>query len=77
MDLKEEMSERMQKASKVLVVFGSPTRGLYDLAKNENWSLDEHANFVVNTVSMQGTETIRTEEAIVASLAILNACLRE
>jgi predicted SPOUT superfamily RNA methylase MTH1 len=76
-DVREEMSERMQKATKVLVVFGSPTRGLYDIAKNENWRLDELADFVVNTVPLQGTETVRTEEAIVASLAILNACLRK
>jgi predicted SPOUT superfamily RNA methylase MTH1 len=29
-------------------------------------------DFVVNTVPMQGTETIRTEEALVASLAVLS-----
>lgn len=75
-DVKEQMSERMQKATMVLVVFGSPTRGLYDIVKNENGRLDELTDFVVNTVPLQGTETVRTEEAIVASLAILNVCLR-
>jgi predicted SPOUT superfamily RNA methylase MTH1 len=29
-------------------------------------------DFVVNTVPEQGTETVRTEEALLASLAIFN-----
>jgi len=29
-------------------------------------------DFVVNTIPGQGTETVRTEEAVFASLAILN-----
>jgi predicted SPOUT superfamily RNA methylase MTH1 len=32
-------------------------------------------DFVVNTIPSQGTETIRTEEALIASLAVLNAQL--
>jgi len=33
--------------------------------------LDDIADFVVNTIPNQGTETVRTEEAILASLATL------
>jgi predicted SPOUT superfamily RNA methylase MTH1 len=29
-------------------------------------------DFVVNTIPAQGTETVRTEEALLATLAILN-----
>ena len=56
----------------VLVAFGAPTQGLYDIARNAGFFLEEIVDFVVNTVPKQGTETVRTEEAIFASLAILN-----
>jgi hypothetical protein len=32
-------------------------------------------DFVVNTVPTQGTETVRTEEALIASLAVFNVIL--
>ena len=68
----EEMAEKWKKANTILVVFGAPSQGLYEIVKNEGFSLDDVVDFVVNTVPMQGTETIRTEEALIASLAILN-----
>jgi hypothetical protein len=67
-----EVAVKLKKADTVLVVFGSPTRGLYEIARDEGASLDELADFVVNTIPFQGTETVRTEEAILATLAILN-----
>ncbi|MEM2081776.1 MAG: putative RNA uridine N3 methyltransferase [Candidatus Bathyarchaeia archaeon] len=36
-------------------------------------NLDDTADFVVNTIPEQGTETVRTEEALLATLAIFNA----
>jgi predicted SPOUT superfamily RNA methylase MTH1 len=68
----EEMGEKWKKARTILVAFGAPAQGLYDIVKNEGLNLDDVADFVINTVPMQGTETIRTEEALIASLAILN-----
>jgi hypothetical protein len=68
----EEMAEKWKKANHILVAFGAPTRGLYEIVENEGFSLDNIVDFVVNTVPRQGTETIRTEEALIASLAILN-----
>ena len=55
-----------------MVVFGSPTRGLFEIAADENVPLEKFLDFVVNTVPGQGTETVRTEEAVLASLAVLN-----
>jgi predicted SPOUT superfamily RNA methylase MTH1 len=71
-DIVEEMAEKWKKADNILVVFGAPTQGLYELFRNEGISLDDVVDFVVNMVPTQGTETIRTEEALFASLAILN-----
>jgi len=72
----EKIVEKWKKASTILVAFGAPTQGLYEIVKNEGISLDDVVDFVVNTIPMQGTETVRTEEALVASLAILNMHFR-
>jgi len=70
--VKEKMAERWKKANTILVAFGAPTRGLYEIFHNQGFNLDDVADFVVNTIPKQGTETIRTEEALIASLAIFN-----
>jgi len=71
-DVSEEIAEKWRKANTILVAFGAPTQGLYEIVKNEGLNLDDVVDFVVNTIPMQGTETVRTEEALIASLAILN-----
>jgi predicted SPOUT superfamily RNA methylase MTH1 len=71
-DVAEELAGRWKKANSVLVAFGAPTRGLYEVAEDEGVSLNDLVDFVVNTIPAQGTETVRTEEALIASLAILN-----
>lgn len=68
----EKIAERWKKADKLLVAFGAPTQGLYEIVEQERLNLDGIVDFVVNTVPLQGTETIRTEEALIASLAVLN-----
>lgn len=60
----------LKNAKNVVVAFGAPARGLYDIARNEGATLEDFADFVVNTIPCQGTETVRTEEAIYASLAL-------
>jgi hypothetical protein len=72
----EEIAEKWKKANTILVAFGAPTQGLYEIVKNEGLNLNDVVDFVVNTVPTQGTETIRTEEALIASLAILNMQFR-
>jgi predicted SPOUT superfamily RNA methylase MTH1 len=61
-----------KEANSVLVAFGAPARGLYEIAADEGFRLGDLSNFVVNTVPFQGSETVRTEEAVFASLAVLN-----
>lgn len=74
-DIAEDVAKKWGSASTILVAFGAPTQGLYEIVKNEGLSLDDIVGFVVNTIPMQGTETVRTEEALVASLAILKITL--
>jgi predicted SPOUT superfamily RNA methylase MTH1 len=71
-DVVGEMAEKWKKTDCTLVAFGAPTRGLHEIVGDEGADLNEIADFVVNMVPEQGTETVRTEEALLASLAILN-----
>ncbi|MDH4221502.1 MAG: RNA methyltransferase [Candidatus Bathyarchaeota archaeon] len=72
MKVAEELTKRWKKSRNILVAFGAPTQGLYDIVARENLKLNEVAHFTVNTIPNQGTETVRTEEALYTSLAILN-----
>jgi predicted SPOUT superfamily RNA methylase MTH1 len=45
---------------------------LHELAKDEGAKLEAIVDFVVNTIPAQGTATVRTEEALLASLAVFN-----
>ena len=71
-DVVEKLAAKWQAASSILVVFGSPARGLHEIASDEGLRLETLVDFVVNTVPCQGSETVRTEEAVLASLAVLN-----
>jgi methyltransferase len=66
------LEQRWNKAENVLILFGAPTRGLHEIAKDEGANLNDLVDFVLNTVPGQGTETVRTEEALLATLAVLN-----
>ncbi len=71
-DVATGIGERWRGAAHVLVAFGAPARGLHEIAEDEGLKLGDIADFVVNTVPKQGTVTVRTEEALLASLAIFN-----
>ncbi len=72
MDVAGEIGKKWSHAKHVLVAFGAPTRGLHEIAKEQNAKLGTIVDFVVNMIPEQGTATVRTEEALLASLAILN-----
>jgi len=71
-EIRDKLAQRWKKSNSILIAFGAPTQGLYEIATHEHLELDDIAHFVVNTIPNQGTETVRTEEAVFASLAILN-----
>lgn len=71
-DAVQALSARWTRANCVLLLFGAPTRGLFEIAKDQGANINGLANFVLNTVPNQGTETVRTEEALLATLAIFN-----
>ncbi len=56
-------------AQSVKLVFGSPTKGLFDMVGRE---LERRADFVLNLFPEQQVETVRTEEAIFAGLGLVS-----
>jgi predicted SPOUT superfamily RNA methylase MTH1 len=68
----KKISEKWKSKKNILIAFGAPTQGLHEILKREGLNLDDVADFVINMIPAQGTETVRTEEALIASLAILN-----
>lgn len=71
-DMNREIVKKWTEANSVLVAFGAPSKGLLEIVGNEGPQLSELVDFVVNMVPMQGTETVRTEEAVIATLAVFN-----
>lgn len=57
----------------VLLAFGAPKRGLQEILQEERMNAKEAFDFFVNTVPDQQTVTVRTEEAILVTLGLLNA----
>jgi len=68
----DELVKSWKQSHKILLAFGASTQGLFEIVMHERLKLEDLANFIVNTIPDQGTETVRTEEAVYASLAILN-----
>ncbi|MFH1328516.1 MAG: putative RNA uridine N3 methyltransferase [Candidatus Bathyarchaeota archaeon] len=68
----ESLKADWAKAGKILIAFGSPTMGLREILSQRKLRLENVFQHIVNVVEEQGTETIRTEEAVLSSLAILN-----
>ena len=76
MSVVDELAERWKKSERILLAFGAPSRGLQEIVAQEKLSLEAVADFVVNTIPNQGTQTVRTEEALYASLALLNSIIQ-
>jgi predicted SPOUT superfamily RNA methylase MTH1 len=56
----------------ILALFGSPKKGVSDIFRDSVAELKSHIDFWINTISDQGTETVRLEEAVFTSLSLLN-----
>jgi predicted SPOUT superfamily RNA methylase MTH1 len=72
MDVAGKIDAKWSGSQRVLVAFGAPSRGLHEIVQDESLNLVELSDFTVNMIPGQGTATVRTEEALLATLAILN-----
>jgi predicted SPOUT superfamily RNA methylase MTH1 len=68
----ERLKVKLADARAVLVAFGSPRAGIQEILRREHREVADCFQFNINTVPEQGTETVRTDEAVHATLAVLN-----
>jgi predicted SPOUT superfamily RNA methylase MTH1 len=62
----------------LIILFGAPDLGLYEIAELEGFKLENYANYIINLIPCQGTKTVRVEEAVAAALTLVNLarCLK-
>ena len=63
----DELKHKVDECKSIAILFGGPYSSIEEDVSNPNWDL-----FKVNTIPEQGTETVRTEEAVVATLSLFN-----
>jgi methyltransferase len=74
-NIEPTLAERSKNVKNILVAFGSPKHGVHDILAKEGSSIKPY-EYVVNMFPNQGTETVRLEEAVLGTLAILNSTLQ-
>jgi len=62
----------MVAANSLLVAFGSPKMGLREILGEEQQEPEDVFNHYINTVPNQNVSTVRTEEAVLITLGLLN-----
>lgn len=68
----QELKQLIKGASSILVVFGSPNRGVFEILKDERRHPKEFTRYILNFFPKQAVETVRIEEAILGCLSLLN-----
>ena len=68
------ITERVRHASEVVVIFGSPKNDARQIVSRNDENLI-NSSLVINMFPFQGTKTVRLEEALLGSLALINNIL--
>ena len=63
----DELKHKVEESKSIAILFGGPYSSIHEDVSNPNWDLIK-----LNTIPGQGTETVRTEEAVVATLSLFN-----
>ncbi len=70
-EVMEKLRARWEATRRALVLFGSPREGVTDIVLRSHARISD-LDFNINTIPDQGVETVRTEEAVMSTLAVLN-----
>lgn len=71
-DVAKALVNNLHESRRVLLLFGAPHQGLDEILGEEGIKLADVTDFNVNTIPRQGTKTVRTEEAVQSTLAVLD-----
>lgn len=72
----EERDIVKMRGKTIAVLFGSPRFDLFEISSQEGFDLLKYVDYVWNTIPRQKVVTVRTEEALIITLGIINAFLR-
>jgi predicted SPOUT superfamily RNA methylase MTH1 len=71
-EITPDLAEKWKSANHPLIAFGSPNDGIPEILARAGMNVSDAMDFNLNTIPDQGVETVRTEEALWGSLAVLN-----
>ena len=71
-EITPELREKWKSSKRPLIVFGSPNQGVPEILARSGMNVSDAMDFDLNTIPDQGVETVRTEEALWGSLAVIN-----
>ena len=63
----DELKIKVESSNHIAIVFGGPYSSISENVESSKWE-----TIKLNTIPNQGTETVRTEEAVISTLAIFN-----
>ena len=72
MDCWSNIVGSIRKGGSVLVVFGSPKQGIQNILGLDAKAPNELFDYFINTIPGQNVSTVRTEEAVMITLGVLN-----
>jgi predicted SPOUT superfamily RNA methylase MTH1 len=67
----DELFKSLKSIRNLLIVFGAPKRAVEQILSGEDHNIENY-KIILNMFPFQGTETVRLEEAIFGTLAVLN-----
>lgn len=68
----QQLLSDTKKALSTIVVFGSPKSSIQNILLSDGVKPEDLSKYILNIFTNQGTSTIRTEEALLGTLSILN-----
>ncbi len=74
-DVFNDLRDKWKEAHSIAIAFGAPDQGVFKIVAREGLNIRDVVDFVINAIPHQGVETVRTEEAILCTLSILNAMM--
>ncbi|HDM24095.1 hypothetical protein DRO02_00510 [archaeon] len=76
-DVLDDLRNKWKEAHSIAIAFGAPDQGVFKIVAREGLNIRDVVDFVINVIPHQGVETVRTEEAILCTLSVLNAMIGE
>ena len=76
-EIENKLKPELIKNKKILIVFGSPQRGLEEILREEKIKPEDISEFYINMINNQKTKTVRAEEAILITLSLINSLIKE